>query len=88
MYLVYIPENPEGRFYTGHTDDLERRLSDHTQPVRGSEKYTHKNGPWKLVWQESHPDRSSAMKRARVIKRSTKVSWLRQATGPNTVWGV
>jgi len=27
-FWVYVLENPQGRFYIGHTDSLERRLSE------------------------------------------------------------
>ncbi len=68
--FVYILQNPTGRFYIGHTDDLDRRLRQHNdslgKPHLG--KYTHKNGPWALVWSEEHPDRSSAVFREREIK--------------------
>ena len=35
MYCVYILQNPSGRFYIGHTDDLERRLGEHNNPRPG-----------------------------------------------------
>ena len=28
-FWTYILENPAGRFYVGHTEDIERRLSEH-----------------------------------------------------------
>ncbi|MGH8021350.1 MAG: GIY-YIG nuclease family protein [Opitutaceae bacterium] len=68
MFFVYILENPAGRFYNGHTDDLARRLRQHNEPVAGLGKFTHKNGPWRLVWSELHESRSAAMLRERVIK--------------------
>ncbi len=45
MYWVYILENPKGKFYIGHTDDLQRRLSEHNSGEKIGSKYTHKNGP-------------------------------------------
>ncbi|MFW2479659.1 MAG: GIY-YIG nuclease family protein [Lentimonas sp.] len=32
MVYVYILENLKGRFYIEHTDDLDRRLSQHNSP--------------------------------------------------------
>jgi predicted GIY-YIG superfamily endonuclease len=60
---VYILENPAGRFYVGHTDDLARRLeaTNRTDSIKG--QFTRKNGPWKPVWSEHRPRRSSAMAR-------------------------
>jgi predicted GIY-YIG superfamily endonuclease len=31
MFWVYILQNPEGRFYTGHTDDLAERVANHNR---------------------------------------------------------
>ncbi|MCC5788110.1 MAG: GIY-YIG nuclease family protein [Opitutales bacterium] len=68
---LHPPESPKGHFYIGHTDDLQRRLSQHNFPEDKSHlgKYTHKNGPWKLVWSQAHPTRSAAVRRERTIIR-------------------
>ncbi len=70
MFHVYILQNATGRFYIGHTDDLGRRLRQHNDPEGKSHlgKFTHRNGPWTLVWSEPQPDRPSAMKREKEIK--------------------
>jgi predicted GIY-YIG superfamily endonuclease len=54
MFLVYILKNPSGRFYIGHTDNLEKRVASHnrTDTIRG--KFTRKNGPWALIRSEEH----------------------------------
>jgi predicted GIY-YIG superfamily endonuclease len=53
VFYVYILQNPSGRFYIGHTDDLSRRLQEHNDSAREGIKYTAKNnGPWILVWSE------------------------------------
>jgi len=77
-FWAYIIENPQGRFYIGHTDDLERRLGEHNDPDRAKSKYTAKRGPWTLVWSESHPDRSAAMRRERQIKAMKSARWIRE----------
>ena len=47
MFYVYILENPQGRFYVGQTDDLDRRLAEHNDPIHNAGKYTMRNkGPW------------------------------------------
>jgi predicted GIY-YIG superfamily endonuclease len=28
-YWTYVLENPEGRYYVGHTENLERRIREH-----------------------------------------------------------
>src|SRR2546428_5512797 len=68
MFWVYILQNPRGRFYTGHTDDLIKRVANHNRTDKVSGKFTRKNGPWVLVWFEQHSDRSSAVRREREIK--------------------
>ena len=80
MFHVYILQNPAGRFYIGHTDDLERRLRQHNNPEGKSHlgKFTHKNGPWALVWSEPHPDRSLAMRREYEIKRWKSARLIRE----------
>ena len=69
-------ENPAGRFYVGSTDDLERRVAEHNSEEKVFWKYTHKNGPWRLVWAESHKTRGDAMKREKQIKRMKSGKWV------------
>ncbi len=76
-FWVYVVENPTGKFYVGHTDDLQRRLAEHNDPERAKSKYTRKHGPWTLVWSEEHADRSSAMRRERFIKSRKSAAWIR-----------
>ena len=74
MYWVYILRNPAGRFYIGHTDNLDNRVANHNRTDKMAGKFTRKNGPWTLVWSEEHLSRSSAVRRERQIKswKSTK----------------
>lgn len=70
MFYVYVLENPKGRLYIGHTEALDRRLSQHNSPD-GKEhlgKYTHKNGLWSLVGSEVFKTRSEAMRREKQLK--------------------
>ncbi len=62
----YMVECSDGTFYTGWTTDAERRVKVHNAG-RGA-RYTRMRRPVKLVYLESQPDRTSAMKRERVIK--------------------
>ncbi len=77
-FKTYIIENTQGKFYIGHTDDLERRVPEHNDPHPGQGKFTHKNGPWKLAWSEPHPSRSAAMNREREIKSWKSASRIRR----------
>lgn len=68
MFWCYILQNPSGKLYIGHTENLETRLLSHNRTDKVLGKYTRKNGPWQLVWNEEYPDRSSAMMREQEIK--------------------
>ncbi len=79
-FWVYVLRNSSGIFYIGSTDNLQERIQQHNpspEDYDGS-KYTHKNGPWQLVWSESHPTRSSAVKRERQIKKMKSPRWIRE----------
>jgi putative endonuclease len=70
-YVDILQSIKTKRLYIGHTDDLDRRLDEHNTGRGG--QYTRQNGPWKLVYNELHPSRSSAIKREQFLK-STKGS--------------
>ena len=75
-------ECADGTIYTGITDDLERRLKAHSEG-RGA-KYTRGRGPLKLRYQETVPDKSTALKRECAIKRlrkCEKMSLISEKTG-------
>ena len=48
-YIVYILECSDGSYYTGSTDDLNKRLWQHEQGVEPS-SYTYSRRPIRLVW--------------------------------------
>ncbi|MGD0539829.1 MAG: GIY-YIG nuclease family protein [Verrucomicrobiota bacterium] len=77
MFWTYILQNPAGQFYIGHTDHLLTRLHSHNRNDRSLGKFTRKNGPWELVWNEPHPTRPSAMARERAIKAMKSARWIR-----------
>lgn len=66
-YFCYILECADGTFYTGWSTDPERRTRRHNSG-QGA-RYTRARRPVRLVYMESLPDRSTAMKREHVIKR-------------------
>jgi putative endonuclease len=66
-YFCYILRCADGSYYTGWTMDPLRREKQHNNG-RGA-KYTRMHRPVKLVYIETQPDRSSAMKRERQIKQ-------------------
>ncbi len=78
MYFVYVLQNARGQYYVGQTSDLAVRLQQHNSTEKGTGKYTLKNGPWQLVWSESHADRRSAVGRERQIKSMKSARWIRE----------
>jgi len=69
-WFVYILKCSDKSLYTGSTQNIPRRISEHNSG-HGS-FYTHVFGPVKLLWQEAHPTQSSALKREAQIKRRTR----------------
>ncbi|MBC8330715.1 MAG: GIY-YIG nuclease family protein [Anaerolineae bacterium] len=63
----YIVECSDGTLYTGWTTDLQRRVAAHNAG-RGA-RYTKTRRPVVLVYVEPQPDRSTALKRERAIKK-------------------
>lgn len=69
MY-VYMLQCRDGTLYTGWTDDLLKRVRTH-QRGRGA-RYTRSRLPVRLCYAEEVSDRSSALRRERVIKSFTR----------------
>jgi putative endonuclease len=66
-FYVYILQSlKDGSYYIGSTNNLEDRVERHNQ---GRSQYTKLRRPWKLVYSEDYPDRSSAVKRELEIKK-------------------
>jgi putative endonuclease len=63
----YIVECADGTFYTGWTTDPERRVVQHNKGIGA--KYTSTRCPVRLVYLETQPNRTSAMKRELAIKK-------------------
>lgn len=64
---VYILHCADGAYYTGVTNDLERRLQEH-QSGFNSKAYTFKRRPVKLVFYEWFPDAGQAITFEKQVK--------------------
>lgn len=67
-YFVYILKCTDGTFYTGITNDVARRMSEH-QTGANPKAYTFARRPLKLVWGEEVTTYSEALKHERQIKK-------------------
>jgi len=65
MNYVYIISNDSGQWYTGCTNDLKRRISEHNS---GKSTYTSYRGPYKLIYYEASIDKKDAYARERYLK--------------------
>ncbi len=79
-YYIYILRCGDGTLYTGSTNDVARRLAVH-QAGKGA-KYTRARLPVVLVYQETHDDRSSALRREAAIKKLSRQEKLKLIETP------
>ena len=70
MNYTYILECRDGTYYTGWTNNLEKRLKDHNDG-KGA-KYTKARLPVVLVYHEMFETKEEAMCREYAIKRMTR----------------
>ncbi len=60
MWYVYVLESTKNKtFYTGITDDVSRRLSEHNSKQGGV--YTSKFGPFSLIFYEAYLNKKDAI---------------------------
>ena len=65
-FFVYMLRCSDGSFYVGHTDDLDKRVSEHQTGLIGG--YTSEHLPVKLVHSEAYSSRDEAFSRERQLK--------------------
>ncbi|MEI6479976.1 MAG: GIY-YIG nuclease family protein [bacterium] len=70
-YFVYILECADGTFYTGYTNNLERRLYVHNN-LKSAAHYTKIRRPVSLKYFETLETKGQALKRECIIKKLTK----------------
>lgn len=79
MWLIYILRCKDGSLYTGMTNNLKKRFTDH-QSGRGG-RYTRSHKVVKILYTEQCTSRGDALKRESAIKklaRHKKLSLIRQ----------
>lgn len=70
LWYIYILRCGDGSLYTGITVDIQKRLATH-RSGKGA-KYTRGRGPLELVYIETCPSHSDALKREIQIKSLTR----------------
>ena len=70
MNYTYILKCQDGSFYTGWTNDLEKRIQAHNAG-KGA-KYTRNRRPVKLIYWEEYETKGEAMKREYAIKHMSR----------------
>lgn len=71
-YYVYILQCSDNSFYTGSTNNIERRFNEHQSTTKGA-KYTKCRRPVTLVYTEKYKSRSEAMLRELEIKSFSRL---------------
>lgn len=69
-YVVYILECADGTYYTGSTNDIEKRLSAHQNGKAA--KYTRGRRPVDLIYIEECGSKGNALSREHAIKALTR----------------
>ena len=71
-WYVYILKCADGSFYTGITNNIERRLTEHNKSKTVGSKYVRMRRPVVLVYKQRIGTRSEALKKESEIKRLTR----------------
>src|SRR5882762_10416666 len=82
-WFVYVVKCADGSLYTGITKDVTRRCQQHNEGT--ASRYTRSRLPVELVYYESRPNQSSALKREAAIKamdRRGKLAMVQQRKKP------
>lgn len=70
MFHCYLLRCADGSYYTGHTDDLPRRIAEHQSGLFTG--YTYKRRPIEIVWSDAFQTRDDAKAAERQIKGWTR----------------
>jgi putative endonuclease len=84
FYVYILASGPYGTLYTGHTDNLARRIFEHREKVRPG--FTSKYGVTKLVWFQSFDLRENAFRRERQIKEWRRKWKIELIEAENPTW--
>ncbi len=72
MYYTYILLGSTWKYYVWYTQDIERRLGEHTKV--GNKRFTGKIGDISLLWYFEFSEKSEALDKEKQIKQSGHIS--------------
>ncbi|MFN3694758.1 MAG: GIY-YIG nuclease family protein [Ignavibacterium sp.] len=65
-YLYILKSKISDKYYTGITEDVERRLEFHNTKEKG---FTSRYRPWELVFKKEYDNKAEAIRAERIVKR-------------------
>lgn len=65
MWYVYLLQNKHGKWYTGATNNLKKRILEHNSGKTRSTKYRE---PWKIIYCEISLNKKDAFAREKYLK--------------------
>jgi len=75
VYFTYVLRSrKDGKFYTGSTNNIDRRLKEHD---RGDQKSTKSRRPFELVLKETYEIRTEAREREKYLKSGSGREFLK-----------
>ena len=83
IYTVYILRTSSNTFYTGQTNNLEKRLKQHKDKTSKAAKYMRRFKSFKLAYSEIHPTISQALKREIALKKLSHAEKEKLVSGIN-----
>ncbi len=75
-YFVYVIKSREGFFYTGMTEDIDKRLVEHN--TKSVSFWTKRGTNWKLVYTEEFESKTEALKREKWLKTGVGREYLKK----------
>jgi putative endonuclease len=72
-FYVYIVECRDGTYYTGYTNELEKRIKEHNNGKARGAKYTRDRRPVKLIWSKEYKYFKPAFLEEKRIKSLTRI---------------
>ncbi len=74
MFYVYLIKSSEGFHYTGQTENIQKRLSEHNAGISHVTKH---GSNWKVIHLEIFSSRKEAMQREKWFKSGVGREWIK-----------